>query len=188
MRPKAAGNSPQRISGLLQRFKLTRSTKVAANALQGLPLNAGADIIEHQAAHPTRLQVGADRHANQAAHAGAKPVQPAGLQLPNQGQHIGGIGWHLVGHGVGQPVAIATAHHVWADHPQALAGARTALTQGLGQHIEVAPLAGQPMHAQHHMVSPSLTPGPVGHAVATAGIGAMKKVAAWLSHGEIGLG
>ena len=36
--------------------------------------------------------------------------------------------------------------------------------QGLGQHIEVAPLAAQAVHAQHHMLGLRVTPLPIRHA------------------------
>jgi hypothetical protein len=69
------------------------------------------------------------------------------LQLRQQGQHVGRVGRHLVAHGVGQPVAAAaptTSGHTTRSAPP---GA----PPGLRQHIKVAPLARQAVHAHHHM-------------------------------------
>jgi hypothetical protein len=102
--------------------------------------------------------------------------------LRQQRQHVGGIDRNLVAQRVFQPVALATTDDVRTDHTQRLFGTHT---QGLGQRVEVTPLARQTVHANHHMRGLGAAPLPIGHAVPALGIGAIYVIQRRLKHDEI---
>ena len=186
---KTAGQQPQGISRLLQRAKAHRLAQVLPDTLQGLPFNGGAHIVEHEAAHrhgQRQLGLAAHHQANQTAHAGAHPVQRTWLQLLEQLQHVGGVLGNLVAHGVLEPVALASAHNIWADHTHLGAATRA---QGLGQHVKVSPLARQAMHTEHHMTALRVAPLPIGHAVSLSGacngVRTLYVIQRRFGHGEI---
>ena len=172
--PKTSRNRPHGVCRLLQRIKFNRAPQVSANAGQRLPLDAGTHIIQHQSAHrqwQRKLLLAEHGHADQTAHAGADPVKRlgGGLQMHKQSHHVARIGRDLVALWVYQPIALAAAHHVWANHPQR---ATSLGHQCPSQHIEVTPLAGQAMHTHDHMAGQRITPLPKSHAVTSTGVGA----------------
>ena len=189
MRPKAARYRPQRCSPLLGRVKTQGLAQVGANAAQGGDFNRRTYVVDHQAAYlrAHRRCCSAHAHADQSAHAGAHPIQLRQLQLRQHRQHGRRVERHLVVLGVGQKVAVAATGHIGAQHAQRV---RRARHQGLGQHVEVAALAGQAVGADHGMGRVVCAPFPVRHAVATALRGAhrvaqraLHKTQDRLSHG-----
>ena len=169
VRAKTAGNQPQRISRLLLGLKHTSFAKVLANALQRLPFQRRTDVVEHQTAHlgiSWRLGQSGHHHANQPAHAGAHPVQGVGLEMPQQGQHVGGVGGNLVQRWVLEPITLTAPGDIGADHTDAFARVGGVLANRLCQHIKVPPLPRQAMHTQHHMRTVNMAPLPISHAVA----------------------
>ena len=168
VRAKAAGNGPHGVRRFLLRREMPALAQVLANALQGRPLNSGTYVIEHQAAH-RHAHAGrqaASHHADQAAHAGAHPVQGLGLEFGQQRQQVAHIVGNLVAHRISQPITFAAPHHIGADHAQRAA---CALYEGLRQHVKVAPLAREAMHAQHGVGGVGVAPLPIGHAVRLGG-------------------
>ena len=174
VRAKAGGDGPGGVGRLLQGFEPGGKPEVLADALDRQPLDHRAHVVEHQAAHrhgQRQPRLADDAHADQPAHAGAHPVERGDgrllVQLRQQGQHVGAVLGDLVAHGVGQPVALAAAHHVGADDAGVLA-------QFTGQHVEIAPLARQAVHADDHVRVGRVAGGiplPIRHAVLRAGDG-----------------
>ena len=189
VRAKAAGDRPEGVGRLLFVGKGPCFSQILADALQCLPLKRWPNVVEHQPAHLGErrgLGQASHHHADEAAHAGAKPVERGGLELLQQGQHVGSVVRNLVALGVLEPVALAAPDHIGTDHAQAVTGAGGMGAQGLGQHIKIAALTGQSMHTHHHMAAVGLAPLPVGHAVAALGVGAGDKFEGGLWHGEMG--
>ena len=188
VRTKPRGDAPQVVGTGLLAVEMAGLPNISAQPLDEAPGHHRPHIIEHQTGdrHPggaglLQGSLPSQQQADETAHAGAHPIQMRhgrlGLQLRHQGQHVARIGRQLVGHRVGQPVAVAAPRHIGAHHAQGLWRART---QGLGQHIEVAPLAAQAVHTQHHALGMRVAPLPVRHApwapVGRGKVGAFDKV------------
>ena len=73
MRAKAGRHFPHFVSPFLHRRKARVCTNVAADALQRSPLHHGAYVVQYQFAQ-TCCRLRCHSNANQAAHAGAHPV------------------------------------------------------------------------------------------------------------------
>jgi len=106
------------------------------------------------------------------------------MQSGDQRDHVGRIHRHLVERWIAQPVAAPTAHHVRADHAHVAA---STLHDGLGQQVEIAPLPGQSMHADHDVFAARVAPLPIGHAVAALGVIARHVMKRRFGHGNEGV-
>lgn len=131
---------------------------------QGLPRYEGSHIVEHQAAN-RRTGPRGQHHADQSPHRGADPVdewRPAftrqlldeaadrpRLDRPrrerDQGRRIGEIEREAVVLFVYQPLAGPAPDHINRNDAAILGELR-------GEHVEVAAVARQPMHADDGMV------------------------------------
>ena len=78
-----------------------------------------------------------------------------------------------------QPFTLTAAGNVHA-HDVALIG------EGVGQRIEIAAVAGEPVHAEHEPVAVGITPFGIGDLVEPVGAEALKAAQAWLMcHGMV---
>ena len=111
-----------------------------------------------------------ERHADQPAHRGADPAHRLDVEARDQRHHVGDVLRHAVEHRVGEPVGVAAAGDVGADHAKAAA-------QRARQVVEVAPVARQAVHADHHVAVARVAPLQVGHAVQALGRGALHRAA-----------
>ena len=86
---------------------MIRLAEISSNTRDRLPLNNRSHIVEHQFVDRYgQWQIGLSgyRHSNQAAHAGADPIQGCDrdflLQMRQQDQHVSSVLRNLIRHGV----------------------------------------------------------------------------------------
>ncbi len=114
-----------------------------------------ADVVQDQPAQRRPLS-GGQRHADQAAHRGADPVDRRQSQQLAKARQVAGIGRDRVVFWIVEPAAAAASDHVDREHPRALGGQRAR------QMIEVAGVAGQAVDAEHDLLGARLAPFDVG--------------------------
>ena len=153
VRAKAGGDRPHGIGGLLHRVETRRSCpdsrRCAAMACHWITGPTSLSTSRRTGTGNGSSRLPADQPCRSARPCWCRPSPAsAGLQLRQQRQHVGRVGGNLVALRVLQPVASAAARP-HPGTPPALPP--RALAQGLRQHIEIAPLARQAMHANHHM-------------------------------------
>mgnify|MGYP000166783264 CR=1 FL=1 len=107
-------------------------------------------------------------------------LQSIEVQLRQQGEHVASVLGHLVEPRLRQPFAVPAAGHIRTDHMNRPCAA---LHQRRCQPVKITPLPGQAVHANHHMRSPGIAPGPPGHAVLPLRMGTDHGFKTGLKHG-----
>jgi hypothetical protein len=174
VRTEGGRQRPHGIGRGLHALEAAALAHIGTDALHRGRLDRRAHVIGDEAANrPCERQflVAREHEADQPAHAGADVVEHVdGLLAVQPGQqrhHVGRVHGHLIEVRIAQPVAAPAPDHVGAHHAHVAAGARH---DGLGQRIEIAPLPGQAVHADHDMRAACVAPLPIGHAMAALGV------------------
>ena len=138
--------------GFLNGGKFGAAPDVLANADYGVALDLGPDVIEDQP--PDRgMGKGCKNHADNSTHRGSHPVDFGLIDPCQQRVHVSVVLQVVIALGRREMVAFSASDHVRADDPVAIA-------HFLGEKIEVAGVAGDPVNADDGF----LAAGPVGTA------------------------
>ena len=111
------------------------------------------------------------RHADESAHRGAEPVHRLDVEPRDQRDHVGDVLRPGIELRVGEPVGVAAPGDVRAHDAELRA-------QRARQLVEIAPRAGEAVHADQHVAVARVAPLAVGDAVQAGGRGAQHRAPA----------
>src|SRR5690554_2565801 len=147
------------------------------NLLECSPRKIGTDVVQDEAPQGA-LGLCREQHPDDAAHGGAEPIHLLHIQTREQRVHVLQILWEIVARGLRQGIAVAAAHHVWADHTPAFLACRGS------DLFEIPAVARKTMDADQNPLRLGRPPLPVGQAVEAAHGKAEVVLQARLAHGR----